>query len=215
MGKMTKEQKISHIIAMEERITNCTRCASQRRCVSKPSLGKGDLDPDIMLVFQSQSNAGIAIKKIIEIRQLLKKDFSYDKIYHTFLVRCQPKACINIDNLNCVTEKYLIDHEQNCRFIKTVCEGIPILPGDKQILSCLHYLIEEIDILLPQIIILFGSRTANFVLKAMGFLDSILIPGLYIKKNQYIFTTVEENKFTNKESKKLASFITSDRANLA
>lgn len=215
MVEMTDKQNINRIITMEKKINNCARCTLQRRCVSKPAMGKGDLDPDIILVFQSQSNMNNEVNKIIEIRQMLKKDLARDKIYHTFLVRCQPKACTHIDNLNCISPKSLIDQEQNCRLNKTVCEGIPIVPRDNEIISCLHYLIEEIDILSPQIVILFGKRTTNFVLKAMGVLDTVIIPGLYIKKEQFIFTTVEENKFNSIESRKLARLITSTHANLA
>lgn len=212
MAKMTDQQIISRIIAMEERLSSCTRCTSRRRCVNKPATGKGDLDPDILLVFQSQRDMKNDMKQIIAIRQMLKNSFSLDKIYHTFLVRCQPKSCTHIENLNCNSAKSLIDQEQNCRISKTICEGIPMVPGDIEIISCLHYLIEEIDLLSPHIVILFGERVGYFVLRAMGIFDSLSTPGLYMKNGQYIFTTIEENNFSSEVSTELASYITANRA---
>jgi uracil-DNA glycosylase len=196
---------------MEERISKCTRCVLQRGCVYRPATGKGDLKPEILLVFHSEGN-GNDRKKIMDIRQLIKKHFILDKVYHTFAVRCQPKSCTHLDNLNCFSSKCLVDQEQTCRVTRAVCEGIPIMPGDIEIISCLHYLIEEIDILSPQIVVLFGDRTSYFTLKAYGLLDSIITPSLYMINGRHVLATVEADQFTSQDAKELVSYLHSEHA---
>lgn len=204
MAKENDGRSIKRIIAMEGRISNCSRCL-QRRCVYRPAAGQGDLDPRIMLVFL---NEGLDNNRIIEIRQLITKHFVQDKIYHTFMVRCQPKNCTHVDKLSCFKSQcYLLDREQTCRISKSSCDGITIMPEDLQIISCLHYLIEEIDILSPEIIIIFGSRTADFALKALGILDIQEVPAWYGMDGRQILTTVATCQFTGQDAETLASYI--------
>ena len=35
----------------------------------------------------------------MEIRQMLKKELATERIYHTYMARCQPQACVHIDDL--------------------------------------------------------------------------------------------------------------------
>lgn len=215
MSDTNREQHLKRIMTLETRIAGCKRCISQNRCYSKPSLGKGDLKPEILLVFQSEGNRHKEMKNYIEIRQMLKKELAQNKIYHTFMVRCQPNHCWRIDDMEGIVVRNSDDYETQCRFKEPVCEGIPIMPAETEIISCLPYLLEEIDILAPNTIILFGKRTARFGLKAVGILEEPSIPGFYLNNNRRIFTTVEENNFTIEDAKKLAGFITTRQADLA
>ena len=65
---------------------------------------------------------------------------------------------------------------------------------------------EEIDILAPQTIILFGERTAEFGLKALGILEKPIIQGFYLNSGRSIYTTEKESVFTSEDARKLAAF---------
>jgi len=215
MKKTTHELLVKRIIQMEARINACKRCSSAHHCFNTPSMGKGDLTPEILLVFQSQGNRRPEMNNYIEIRQMLKKEFDQERIYHTFLVRCQPQACFHIDDTEDMLVRHKAFYKKECQFNEPDCPGIPILPTSKEVVSCLPYLIEEIDILAPNTVILFGKRTAEFVLKAKGVLEEPMIPGFYKYNNRCIFTTVEENLFTREDAKKLTGFIAARQEYLA
>jgi len=55
MSNRNRELVIRRIINMEDRISNCQRCGAITRCIRKPSLGKGDLEPDILMVLESDN----------------------------------------------------------------------------------------------------------------------------------------------------------------
>ena len=212
MDTINEQQHIKRIIHMEARINACRRCSSSRRCLRQPALGKGDLTPEVLLVFMSARHS--ENRNYMEIRQMLGKELATEKIYHTYMARCQPQACVHIDDLEDMLVRETAFFESSCPFPGAVCQGVPIVPAGIQITACLPYLMEEIDILAPQTIILFGERTAEFGLKALGILEKPNIPGFYLKSGRCIYTTEKENLFTIEDARKLAAF-TNREAELA
>lgn len=164
-----REENIRLIIEMEDRIAQCKRCKSLLSCIRKPSMGKGDLEPEIILIFENESNGLQNAEKLLELREIIKNEFDANRIYHTFMVRCQPKACAIRSNTSCYLENNkLIDRDFNCLLSGKPCAGIPIKPSDDNIINCLPFLLEELEILNPRTVILFGERVSDFVLKSYG-----------------------------------------------
>lgn len=191
----TREDNIRRIISMEDRIMECNRCPELQRCIRKPDLGKGDLEPEAVLVFESANYFTADIDNILRIRRSIAAEFGIEKIYHTFLVRCQPKACPQINNTNCYGDTKLIDKNYNCILNNKLCDGIPVRPTDVQIVSCLSYTIEEFAILNPLYIFLFGERVADFLLKSWGIFTDYKLPALHSNKEAMIFTVDYEENF--------------------
>lgn len=169
--KGTREENIRRIIEMEDRITKCQRCKNLIQCVRKPAAGKGELEPDLMMIFEYDNPFTSNINNIIELRNLIKHEMQIDKIYHSFLVRCQPKACASRGSISCFSDTRLLDKENRCLLHGRECEGIPIMPSSEEIISCLPYLLEEINILGPNYLVLFGIRVGEYVLKSQGIFD--------------------------------------------
>ncbi len=203
MSERTREDNIRCIVSLEDRICQCERCPSLTRCVRKPSLGKGDLEPEIVLIFESNRSFTQDIDYIIGLRNLIKNEFKHEKIYHTYMVRCQPKACTVRHGVSCYTDSKLLDKENRCILSGKQCEGIPIRPANEEIISCLPFLLEEIDILDPGYFILFGERVCEFVLKSFGIFDNIKLGNRYEYNNRIILTTVYEEDFGIEECKQL------------
>jgi hypothetical protein len=190
-----REQNIRRIIEMEDRICQCQRCPSLVRCIRKPSMGKGELDPQLIMVFEYDNNFTNDINKIISIRNLIKEVLKVDKIYHTFLVRCQPKACTNHQSVNCYGDGKWIDKDYVCLLNGKHCDGIPVRPGTGEIISCLPFLLEEIEVLHPSYLILFGEKVSEFVLKSYGILSTIAVNQRYEYEDITFLTSVPENQF--------------------
>lgn len=203
MKKDTREQNIKAIIDMEERICQCNRCPSLTRCIRKPSLGKGDLEPQIVLVFECESEFTRNLDKIIPLRDCIKEHFSMDKIYHTFLVRCQPKACSSSQNTNSYMDIKLLDKDYNCLLTNQKCDGIAIKPSNPDIMACLPFLLEELQILKPNIVILFGQRVSEYLLKAYGVFSPVELGQMFKHGNSICLTTVDEKDFNSEECKKI------------
>ena len=87
-----REKNIRLIIEMEDRAAQCTRCAPLLSCIRKPSMGKGDLEPDLIMVFESDIQIMEKAERLLELREMIKDELNVGKIYHTFMVRCQPKS---------------------------------------------------------------------------------------------------------------------------
>lgn len=164
----SREEKIRHIIEMEDRIVKCQRCKNLSRCVRKPSLGKGELEPELMMVFEYDNHFTSNVNNVINLRNMVKRELNVDKIYHTFLTRCQPKACSTRDSLSCYSEARLLERDNRCMLNGRECEGIPVRPADEEIISCMPFILEEINILQPGYIMLFGFRVAEYMLKSWG-----------------------------------------------
>lgn len=168
-----REQNIRRIIDMEDRISRCQRCKSSIRCIRKASLGKGDLDPEVVVVFEADSNFTQDLNQIINFRNSIKELLKKDKIYHTFMVRCQPKTCIHHENAGWYGETKFLDKDHKCILTGKLCEGAFIRPTNEEVISCLPFLLEEIEILKPSHVILLGERATFYVLRAYGIFDEI------------------------------------------
>jgi uracil-DNA glycosylase len=106
-------------------------------------------------------------------------------------------------------------YKKECSSMNLIVREFQFCPQAKRWFPACPILIEEIDILAPNTVILFGKRTAEFVLKAKGVLEEPMIPGFYKYNNRCIFTTVEENLFTREDAKKLTGFIAARQEDLA
>ena len=190
-----REKNIRRIIEMEDKICQCQRCPSLVKCIRKPSMGKGELEPEALLVFEYENNFTRDINNVIKLRNLIKQEFKVDKIYHTFMVRCQPKACAARQSVNCYGKGKWIDKDYNCLLSNNTCDGIPVKPGTGEIISCLPFLLEEIEILNPIYLFLFGDRVAEFVLKSYGVYDNFVAYQRYAYEQMVFLTSVNEDKF--------------------
>ncbi|HAA09206.1 MAG TPA: hypothetical protein DCD98_05480 [Syntrophomonas sp.] len=196
MSKRDREQVIRRIIDMEDRISNCQRCGTVIRCIRKPSLGKGDLEPELLMVLESDNQYSRDINRMIELRNLIKTGLGFEKIYHTYLVRCQPKACPLYNSINCYTHRKLLDKEYRCVLSQKACEGIPIHPNNESIIACLSFLMEEISILNPKYLVLFGERVAEYVLRAYGFFEKPDLNHCYRFNGLTVIPSVDEGSFS-------------------
>lgn len=207
MGNGRREENIRRIIDMEDRIAQCQRCQKVQLCVRKPSMGKGELEPDVMMIFECEDNLARNMDQIIEMRKMVKSSFKLDRMYHTYLVRCTPRACPIRSNISCYTKTKILDKDYNCLLSNRPCEGISVRPDHLEIIGCLPYLIEEIDILHPQYAILFGSRVSEFVLKCYGFFEEVQ-PGMdYVQNGIRFLPTKHEQLFNQQECDSLAERI--------
>lgn len=191
----SREKNILKIIEMEERICQCLRCPVAVKCTRKPSLGKGDLEPECILVFEYDSDFTRDANNIIALRNLIKSELKIASIYHSFMVRCTSKACSDRQSMNCYFEGKLINKDNTCIINNKICRGIAIRPGVEEIISCLPYLLEEINILKPRYVILFGERVTEFVLRSYGFYFDIAKNKSYKYEQMLFLTTVDESEF--------------------
>ncbi len=207
MKKGTREQNIKKIITMEDRIVKCNRCQSLTRCIRKPSLGKGDLEPELLMVFEYDNPFTMNRDAVLNLRDILKKHLQMDKIYYTFLSRCQPKACAVRENANCFMSNKLIDKDLGCLLTNQKCEGIPIKPSVDVMMNCLPYLMEEIEILRPAYVILFGNRVGDYVLKSCGHFDRAETNRTFNYNGTYFMISVGESEFNEDHALELTSLL--------
>ncbi len=193
MSLSNRENNIRKIINLEDRIGSCNRCINTTPCVRKPSLGKGELEPELLVVFESES---LGREEVITIRNRIRDGLNIDKIYHTYLVRCQPKVCISRNNVSHYSFPKLIDNEDNCLLTGQACSGLPVPANYDEIIACMPYLIEEIQILNPKYVLLMGERVSMFVLKSLGYYDGIT-ESCYEYENMKILVTADHNKFSD------------------
>jgi uracil-DNA glycosylase len=172
-------------------------------------MGKGDLEPDLIMVFESDVQIIENPDRLLECREMVKAEFNVSKIYHTFMVRCQPKACVIRNSTSCyLHNNKLIDRELRCLLSGKPCEGIPIKPADNDIISCLPYLLEELEILNPKILMLFGERVSEFVLKAYGIFEDYTPGAAFYDADKRLFITLPEpEEFSPEECKRIAEQI--------
>lgn len=202
-----REQHIKALIKLEDRITRCRRCPSLLQCTSKPSMGKGDLVPETVVVFEWGDERTQDIDWIIDVRNSVQKYFNVDTVYHTFLVRCQPKACPIGEGIPCRVNDPLPDIHNHCRLTNQPCIGIPIKPSDATVLNCLNFLIEELQIFQPQYVIMFGQRVSEFILKSFGILESILDRLIYHYEGTVFLSIRDDQSFRPDHLKELASLL--------
>lgn len=202
-----REKNIRRIIEMEDRICQCQRCPSLVNCLRKPSMGKGELDPEALLVFEYESDFTSDINNIIQLRNLIKQEIKLNKVYHTYMVRCQPKACATRQSVNCYGHRKWINKDYTCLLSSKSCDGIPVRPGVDEIISCLPFLLEEIEILHPRYLFLFGESVAEFVLKSYGIHNSFATNQRYEYEKMILVTSVSEDEFDHDECCQLASIL--------
>lgn len=205
MERGSREQNIKRIISMEDRIGQCQRCMNLFRCMRKPSLGKGDLEPDVLLVFECESSLTCDMDRLIDLRNVVKKAFNTEKVYHTFMVRCQPKACSARQNANCFIEGKLLDKNKVCMLTGKECEGIPIKPTPEEIMNCMPFVMEEIRILQPQYVILFGDRVSSFIGKACGVYEGSSAGQQFNYEGISYAATIVESAFTEGDARNIAN----------
>lgn len=193
-----RDQNIRRVIEMEDRISSCRRCESLLQCVRRPSMGKGELDPEILMVFECESGFTHDMTNLVDIRNLVKSEFNVDRVYHNYMVRCQPKACAIRNNISCFGDAACMDRDNNCLLSGKPCEGIPVKPSNEEILACLPFLLEEIEIFRPRHVILFGERVAFFTLRSFGMFDNVSIGEKHVLSGiNFFVATVEEEFDTN------------------
>lgn len=202
-----REKNIELIIELEDRISKCHRCPNLLKCVSKPSTGKGHLQPEVLLVFENDNQFTMDMKKIVALYNLIKKELNVNNIYHTFMVRCQPKVCTIQQNVKHYIPEKCIDKDNTCLINNKPCTGIEVKASSEEIILCLSFLLEEIEILQPKILILFGDRVAEFLLKSYGIYDYRTINQFFKYQQKKILITVEESKFKSSICKELFSLV--------
>lgn len=195
MEKGTREQNIKRIIHLEDRINQCQRCSRLIKCMRKPSFGKGDLEPDVMMVFESENAITTDMDQVIAMRDMIKERFNTDRVYHSYLVRCQPKACTARESSSCIIEGKHLDKEYVCLLTNQACDGIPIKASTNEIMNCLPFVLEEINILTPYYVVLFGETVSSYILKSCGVYDIHDERSSYKYNGISLITTVDETKF--------------------
>lgn len=198
-----REDNIRRIIDLEDRISACRRCPEPLPCVRSPIMGKGELEPDIMIVFECENQYARDLERVIELRRLVKAQFKLERIYHTFMIRCTPKACSSRHSAFCYTDSKLLDRDHYCILTEQPCMGLPVPPDTNQIINCLSYLIEEIDILRPRYVLLLGERVCEYVLKCYGIFTSPSPGQSFSVNHMQLLTAVSEQLFSNEDCCKL------------
>lgn len=202
-----REQNIKSIIRLETRITKCRRCPGIRKCIGKPAMGKGDLVPEAVVVFEYENTNNQNVDWIVEMRNSIQKYFNVDTAYHTFMVRCQPKACPLGDAIPCRVTSPLLNNNGTCRLTNQSCSGTPIKPPDESVVNCLNFVIEELDIFQPQYVFLFGKRVTEFVLRAYGILDLIQDRLIFHKEGITYLSITNEQSFRHEDLRNLAALV--------
>jgi len=177
------------------------------QCVRRPSMGKGELDPEVLMVFECESAFTRDVAKIVQLRNLVKNEFEVDNVYHNYLVRCQPKACAIRTSISCFGgDAGCVDRDNNCLLSGKPCEGIPVKPSNEEILACLPFLLEEIEIFHPKYVILFGERVAFFTLRSYGMFDNVNIGQKHqLSGINFLIASVEE-EFNADQCQELLEF---------
>jgi hypothetical protein len=207
MDENKRDQNIKAIIIMEDRVGQCSRCLSLTRCTSKPSLGKGDLDPEVLLVFECENSYTSDTNWLIQFRNRIKDYLNVKKVYHTFMVRCHPKACDKLQSCSFLLPDQLLGRNNICKLSSDICDGIPIKPSGEAIINCLTYLLEEMNILSPSYVVLFGNKVSDYVHKSCGAFEGLQIGQAYKYKDMLLLSTVDEKSFDDRELQTLARTI--------
>jgi uracil-DNA glycosylase len=160
-----------------------------------------------VLVFECENNYTRDTNWFIELRNALQQDFNTERVYHTFMVRCHPKACAHLEGCSCFPPGKMLDCDETCILTKRTCVGIPIKPLSEEIINCLTYLLEELGVLRPDYAILFGQRVSDYVLKSCGIFEPVQIGQAYKYEDITILTTVVEKSFNRGELQKLGAII--------
>lgn len=169
---MTRESVISRIVKMEEQVNSCNRCREIRTCSLKPSVGRGDLDGKILVIFPTENDFSRDRNLVAKMRQDISVMAGLENgVYHTYLVRCHPKMCSRRQENRVLFDGALINSDSVCLLTGQGCDAHSIEPSDQYCMNCLRFLLEEIEILAPSVIITIGEGTYQYVFRAFGLLD--------------------------------------------
>jgi len=168
MTDQQREQNIKSIIRLEDRVAKCGRCAPMLKCTSRPAVGRGDLQPETMIVFEAPNDLTRSQQWIVGLHSSVRQHFGGHQVYHTFMVRCQSRVCPQSQGNDCFLTSRLLDRNEICLLNNQPCDGIAVKPTNEAIINCLTFLLEEIAALQPSQVILVGARVTEFVLKACG-----------------------------------------------
>lgn len=186
MAKSDQDRVIAKIVKMENRLNKCTRCKEIRVCSYRPSTGKGELDTDILMVFPNECSNLWDKKEFLRLRQEIAVMAGGNAgVYHTYMVRCMPRVCMRRSDKEGIFEGLLMGPNHKCLLTGDSCDAMLVQPDDQQIMNCLHFLLEEIEILRPDIIITVGERTYQYVFRAFGLLDPFQKPFDEIKNKLF------------------------------
>lgn len=200
MNDYLRQGLIKSIIDLENRIRHCERCFPISNYPSNPSMGKGDLRAQLMMVFKKENNLTKDINKLKLLRNLLSAQLNIAGIYHSYMVRCS----VNNKKLNLDTKDISpINHGSYCG----PKDGIIMTNENDILITCLSYLLEEVSILKPEIVLLFGQETWEPFLKACGFYFSIGVNQVYIYDNVKYITTVNEQDFDEQQCDTIKSLL--------
>lgn len=173
MFRTERAKTITRLVKMEERIASCNRCRNIRTCCPKSALGRGDVEPGILLAFLAQNNFTRDQESVINMRKELEAlNDNRFKAYHTYLVRCQHRICSRRQGKDVLLDGKLINSDMVCLLNGQTCDGVALEPTDQDIMNCLHFFLEEIEILHPRIIVTCGEMTYHYVFRAFGLLDA-------------------------------------------
>ncbi|MGE5416908.1 MAG: uracil-DNA glycosylase family protein [Acidobacteriota bacterium] len=167
-----REKVIGRIVKMESRISSCNRCQGIRVCSPKASFGRGDVQASVMVIFPRENEFSRSREKIAQMRETLADLAGEDrKVYHTYMIRCQPRSCHRRKGTDKLFDGTLIDSSSNCILINAPCDGQVIEPDDQEAMNCLIFLLEEIEIIMPEVIITLGERVYQYLFRALNILD--------------------------------------------
>jgi len=192
------QQNLKSIIKLEDRVKLCSRCPDISICNHKPASGKGSLLPDAMLVFECENDLTDNAVWMLNLHEEIRRYFQLQHVYHTFLVRCRPKACVWRQGANCYLDGKLLDRQGACMLTHRQCDAIPVKAGDEEIINCLSHTLEEIIIFKPRYVLLFGERVSRFVLKAFGFYEELL--GTANQYQSTLFLTLNAENLCNESN---------------
>jgi len=166
-------RKIRSLNQMESRISGCTRCSELYRCCCKPSLGRGSLQADIIVVFPWENQLGRDRAYLKTLAQLLREKLKPGgEVYYSFLVRCATKLCLARREKSRLLEGKYITGDNQCVLSGQPCSIEPTEPGMEAVLNCLHYIVEEIAILEPDWIVTVGNLASVALLNTLGLLTA-------------------------------------------
>lgn len=207
MSEQQREQNIKSIIRLEDRVAKCRRCAPLLKCTSRPAVGRGDLEPDTMIVFEAANDLNRNQHWIVGLHNSVRQHFGGQQVYHTFMVRCQSRVCPQSQGNDCFLTSRLLDRNDICLLNNQPCDGIAVKPTNEAIINCLTYLLEEIAALRPSRVVLMGPRVTDFVLKACGVYHQIYDQPAYRAGEHLFIIAKEEHQVDSSELQHIADAV--------
>ncbi|MGE5371853.1 MAG: uracil-DNA glycosylase family protein [Solirubrobacterales bacterium] len=164
----------------------CSRCTEAFTCAHKPAVGRGDMEPQVIVVFHTRNQFSRDPDRILEMRRTIRELYEIERgIYHTYLVRCQAVVCSKRKSKGALLEGIVINEDNTCLFTGALCDGVELEPDDNDATNCIRFLLEEVAILQPQIIIGVGETVSRYLFQAYGLLDLLSMRFDEVKNKPY------------------------------